>query len=111
MPDIVITFSMHKLVFKYKKKSCDTFLEKFVLTDANVKLIEEKTRQQSQSSIWYELKYGRITASRAYEFSRCSTSDGTLIALIMGGRIPDTHAMKRGRMLEDEVRKRVSTIQ
>ncbi|KAL0861405.1 hypothetical protein ABMA27_008949 [Loxostege sticticalis] len=109
VPDIVITFSMHKLVFKYKEKSCDTFLEKLVLTDADVKLIEEKTRQQSQSSVWYELRYGRITASRAYEFSRCSTSDGTLIALIMGGRIPDTHAMKRGRMLEDKVRETVST--
>ncbi|KAL0829617.1 hypothetical protein ABMA28_003123 [Loxostege sticticalis] len=109
VPDIVITFSMHKLVFKYKEKSCDTFLEKLVLTHADVKLIEEKTRQQSQSSVWYELRYGRITASRAYELSRCSTSDGTLIALIMGGRIPDTHAMKRGRMLEDEVRETVST--
>lgn len=29
----------------------------------------------------------------------------------MGGKIPDTPAMKRGRMLEDEVRKTVSTRQ
>ncbi|XP_063893189.1 uncharacterized protein LOC135117617 [Helicoverpa armigera] len=109
VPDKVITFSMHKLILKYKEKSCDIFLEKLVLTDADVKLIEEKTRQQNKSSVWYELRYGRITASRAYEFTRCNTNDGTLIAQIMGGRIPDTHAIKRGRMLEDEVRETVSS--
>ncbi|XP_047995676.1 uncharacterized protein LOC125233652 [Leguminivora glycinivorella] len=109
VPNTVNTFSMHKLVFKYKERSCDTFLEKLLFNDIDVKLVEEKTRQQHQSGLWHELRYGRVTASRAYEFSRCKTTDGTLIALIMGGRIPDTNAMKRGRLLEDEVRETVST--
>lgn len=96
-------------MLKYKEKVCDTFLKKIVLTDADVIKVEEETRDQHQSCLWHELRYGRVTASRAYEFRRCKTSDVTLIALIMGGKLPDTPAMKRGRMLEDEVRKTVST--
>ncbi|CAG9759600.1 unnamed protein product [Ceutorhynchus assimilis] len=107
--DQIKSLSMHKLVLKYKERSCDTFLEKMVLTDTDISSIEKETRGQHKSSLWHELRYGRITASRAYEFSRCKTSDGTLISLIMGGKIPDTLAMKRGRILEEEVRKTVST--
>ncbi|KOB68049.1 Alkaline nuclease [Operophtera brumata] len=107
--DTLERLSMHKLVLKYKEKSCDTFLKKIVLTDGDVIKVEEETRDQHQSYLWHEIRYGRVTASRAYEFSRCKTSDGTLIALIMGGKLPDTSAMKRGRMLEDKVRKTVST--
>ncbi|KAJ8961935.1 hypothetical protein NQ317_003886 [Molorchus minor] len=35
------------------------------------------------------------------------TNDGTLISLILGGKIPDTSSIKRGRVLEDEVRKTI----
>lgn len=109
-PDTLERLSMHKLVQKYKEKSCDTFFEKFVLTNDDIIKVEEATREQHKSSLWYELRYGRVTASRAFEFSRCKTTDGTLISLIMGGKIPDTWAMKRGRMLENEVRQTVSSI-
>lgn len=97
--------SMHQLVLKYNEKSCDAFLRKVILTDAIVSRIEKETRQQYKSSLWFELRYGRITASKAYEVSRCKTNDGTLVSLIMGGKIPDTKAMKRGRILEEDVRK------
>ncbi|GBP79461.1 hypothetical protein EVAR_48925_1 [Eumeta japonica] len=50
-----------------------------------------------------EEKYGRVTASKVYEVSRYQTDDGTLISIIMGGMVPDTPAMKRGRYLENEV--------
>lgn len=102
------SLSMHKLVLKYKEASCDKFLEKVILTDADIDSIEKETKGQHESTLWHELRYGRVTASRAFEFSRCKTSDGTLISLIMGGKLPDTSAMKRGRILEDEVRKTVS---
>ncbi|GBP40401.1 hypothetical protein EVAR_25253_1 [Eumeta japonica] len=102
------SLSMHTLVLKYKERSCDRFLEKIALSDADVYNIEKVTRAQHDSTLWHELRYGRITASRAFEFSRCKTNDGTLIALIMGGKLPDTLAMKRGRILEDQVRKTVS---
>lgn len=107
--DDAVNMSMHHLVLKHNEKSCDSFLKKVILSEYLIKSIEELTREQHQSRLWYELRYGRITASRAYEVSRCKTTDGTLVSLIMGAKIPDTPAMKRGRMLEDEVRKTVST--
>ncbi|KAK9736906.1 YqaJ-like viral recombinase domain [Popillia japonica] len=88
-----------------------------------IKSIEEATRNQNKSSLWYEMRYGRITASKAlwyemrygritaskaHEVSVCQTADGSLVAAIMGAKIPDTAAMKRGRRLELLVRKTVS---
>ncbi|KAF5294675.1 hypothetical protein FQA39_LY02807 [Lamprigera yunnana] len=103
-----LSASMHQLVLKYREKSCDIFLDKINnLTDEIINQIENETRDQYKNSLWYELRYGRITASGAYEVSRCQKDDGILISLIMGGKIPDTPAMKRGRSLEDEVRKTV----
>lgn len=106
--DRLQSLSMDNLVLKYKEKSCDKFLERVIFSDADINNVEEETTEQHKSRLWYELRYGRVTASRAYEFSRCKTSDGTLMAVIMGGKIPNTTAMKRGRILEDDVRKTVS---
>lgn len=106
--DRLQSLSMDNLVLKYKEKSCDKFLERVIFSDADINNVEEETREQHKSRLWYELRYGRVTTSRAYEFSRCKTIDGTLMAVIMGGKIPDTTAMKRGRMLEVDVRKTVS---
>lgn len=78
-----------------------------MLDENSLALIEKSTREQSKSSVWYELRYGRITASKAYEVSRCKTVDGSLVAAIMGAKTPDTVAMKRGRILESSVRKAV----
>ncbi|KAF2890499.1 hypothetical protein ILUMI_15673 [Ignelater luminosus] len=79
------------------------------LTENSISLIEQATRTQSKSHLWYELRYGRITASKAYEVSRCKTTDGSLVAAIMGAETPDTKAMKRGRILETSVLKTVET--
>ncbi|GBP80782.1 hypothetical protein EVAR_54227_1 [Eumeta japonica] len=95
------SLSMHQL--KYKEESCETFLQKIVLSNETIAEIEEETKEQHQNSLWFELRYGRITASRAFEFSRCKKNDGSLMALIIGGSIPDTRAMKCGRLLENEV--------
>ena len=98
---VTASASMHQLVFKYREESCELFLKKVAITGTIIKKIEEETREQHKSSLWFELRYGRITASKAFEVSRCKTTDGTLISVIMGGKIPDTSAMKRGRILED----------
>ncbi|KAL0859607.1 hypothetical protein ABMA27_010738 [Loxostege sticticalis] len=92
--DELFSVSMHQLVFKYKSECCDLFLT--------------ETRDQFKNNLWYELRYGRVTSSKAYEVSRCQTNDGTLISIIMGGKMPDTPAMKRGRYLENEVREIVT---
>ncbi|KAL0879693.1 hypothetical protein ABMA27_003408 [Loxostege sticticalis] len=90
--------SVHQLACNHKEKH------------SVIQKVEELTREQSKSALWFELRYGRITTSRAFEVSRCKTRDGTLIALILGGKIPDTQSMKRGRTLEDYVRKTVIEI-
>ncbi|GBP63274.1 hypothetical protein EVAR_89064_1 [Eumeta japonica] len=97
--------SMHQLVYEFKNKSVEDFLKKVQISPPLIKQVEEETREQSESDLWFQLRYGRITASRAHEVSRCKTNDGTLVSLILGGKIPDTPSMKRGRILEDEVRK------
>lgn len=61
--------------------------------------------------MWHELWYGRITASKAYDFAHCNTLDGTLTKTILGARkLRDTEAMKRGRLLESQVLKEVEKI-
>ncbi|XP_060808563.1 uncharacterized protein LOC132903725 [Amyelois transitella] len=107
-PSTLSFVSMHQLVLKYKEECCELFLRKVNLTIDIINKIENETRDQFKNKLWYELRYGRVTASRAYEVSRCQTDDGTLISIIMGGKIPDTPAMKRGRYLENEVREIVS---
>ncbi|XP_046975258.1 uncharacterized protein LOC124541432 isoform X2 [Vanessa cardui] len=103
----VEAISMHQLAYSHKEKDVEDFLGKIQIAESVIQKIEELTREQSKSALWFELRYGRITASKAFEVSRCKTSDGTLIAVILGGKIPDTQSMKRGRSLEDDVRKTV----
>lgn len=99
--------SLHYLIVEHSGDGdCDSFLciIKQYFTDKNIKLIEEKTQAQYKNRLWHELRYGRITASRAYEVSKCRTMDGSLVAMIMGAKTPDTKAMKRGRELESKVK-------
>lgn len=59
--------------------------------------------EQSNSPLWYHLRFGRITASKFYEAAHCST-DGTLVETILGALSFKSVAMKRGQRLEKEVR-------
>ncbi|CAG9793231.1 unnamed protein product [Diatraea saccharalis] len=104
--------SLYHLVQKYKEKCSEDFIKKVLglFTPALLEKIEEVTRDQSSSSLWHELRFGRITASKAYEVKKCKTRDGALISLIMGGTIPETPAIKRGRILENKVRGTVEKI-
>lgn len=106
-PEIIELLSLHYLSYKFNSENdCDLFINKIcpVFTEKNISDIEKLTREQHKSSAWYELRYARITASRAFDVSRCKTSDGSLVALLMGAKVPDTVAMKRGRRLEDLVK-------
>ncbi|GBP74627.1 hypothetical protein EVAR_90765_1 [Eumeta japonica] len=82
--------------------------EDCVASRALIEKVKEETIEQSKSNLWFELRY--ITASKAYEVSRCKTADGTLVSLILGGKIPETKHMKRGRVLEDQVRRTVEDM-
>ncbi|KAK4882331.1 hypothetical protein RN001_005650 [Aquatica leii] len=41
------------------------------------------TGTQIDSPMWHEMRFGRVTASKLYEFSKCNTSDGTLVESII----------------------------
>lgn len=69
------------------------------------------TTNQAFSPLWHELRFARITASKAYEASHCKTFEGVLVESILGAsKIKDTKAMKRGRQLENQVLKEVEKI-
>ncbi|RVE48496.1 hypothetical protein evm_006807 [Chilo suppressalis] len=103
-------FSLHYLILEHCDEiDCGSFLNKLsqYFSEENIKIIEENTRAQHKSKLWHELRYGRVTASKAYEVSKCLTADESLVAVIMGAKTPDTRAMKRGRVLESKVREAV----
>lgn len=76
--------------------------------------IERETQDQSINNSWFEMRYGRITASKVYEASKCNTTDGTLVKQILGSsKVKLSKAMKRGIHLEEQVSlifKNVSSI-
>lgn len=111
-PNEVEKLSMYQLVQNYGEKSCEEFLKNIAVlfTADALKNVEEHTRGQSDSNLWHELRFGRLTASKAYEIKNCKKSDGALVALIMGGNIPDNPEMKRGRSLEGKVLQTVQTM-
>lgn len=68
------------------------------------KRIFESTKDQSKKSEWYHLRFGRITASKLYETSRCDTYDGSLVGSLMGSRgFKGNAATLRGQTLEAEI--------
>ncbi|XP_074111431.1 uncharacterized protein LOC141535410 [Cotesia typhae] len=82
--------------------------------------IEKETQYQADCDLWFSLRHGRITASKAYEASRCNTPNGTLVPLgtnsptsnstelLVGGqKLRNTKAMERGKELEATVLQQV----
>ncbi|XP_039302545.1 uncharacterized protein LOC105203324 [Solenopsis invicta] len=68
-----------------------------VLCDEAEKLI----RNQSDCPLWYELRYGRITASKLYEAAHCTTDSGSFVKQVTGAsKVHETSAMLRGKDLE-----------
>lgn len=106
--------SIHYLAINLKKselpQNSQNFL-KFCKLQMDEKLIldvEKDTRYQCNSMIWQEMRYGRITASKAYEVIRCKTLDGCLVENILGAKIFQSSAMSRGLKLETDVLKVLS---
>ncbi|XP_071576230.1 uncharacterized protein [Temnothorax nylanderi] len=66
--------------------------------------VNRRTIDQSDNSLWYELRYGRITASKLHESAHCQTSDGALVNEIIGAsKLFNSVQMERGKRLESEV--------
>lgn len=112
-PSIVEKLSMHHLQSTSKATNPSDFVEycKLIMTADACEEAAIATLEQSDCPLWYELRYGRITASKAYDAAHCNTLDGTLTQTILGAsKLRDTDAMKRGRLLESSVLKEVEKI-
>ncbi|KYN02978.1 hypothetical protein ALC62_06183 [Cyphomyrmex costatus] len=72
--------SIHQLLIdscKTRGNSAEDFLQ-LAKTEMPIEYcceVEKATRDQSNCSLWYELRYGRITASKIYEAAHCQTSN------------------------------------
>ena len=86
-----------------KNDSSDDFIE-YANTELNDTLCseaEKTTRYQSSEMLWYELRYGRISAANIFEPSRCKTKNGRLVERIVGAsKLYDNIYMERGRRIE-----------
>ena len=101
----VYKLSIHHLIVNFVRKngSGDDFIEyaKTEMNDTLCSETEKKTRNQSSEILWYELRYGRISASNIFEASRCTTKNGSLVERIIGvSKLYDNIYMERGRRIE-----------
>lgn len=104
------TLFMDHLVMRIVKArrqfSCRDFLTfcRREMTDDICAQIFNETREQASMAQWYYIRFGRITASKLFEASRCNTLNGSLVATIMGSRsFKGNFATERGQRLEKEV--------
>ncbi|RVE54880.1 hypothetical protein evm_000647 [Chilo suppressalis] len=107
------TISIHKLCSRLigKLDSPQSFLEILSnqMTTDNINMIFSTTKNQSDTPLWFELRYGRITGSILHEAAHCRTKIGSLLNKIMGEHSKFTSiAMARGKKLEKEVLEVVS---
>ncbi|KAF9808195.1 hypothetical protein SFRURICE_017347 [Spodoptera frugiperda] len=115
-PSDIEKLSIHYLVSMVqedKPKTPQEFID-YCKKQMHTKMCNEAaqaTINQRDCPLWYELRYARITASKAYEAAHCKSFEGSLTETIMGAsKLRDTDAMKRGRELESEVIKVVQKI-
>ncbi|KAJ2951893.1 hypothetical protein O0L34_g4143 [Tuta absoluta] len=110
--------SMHYLICTFKQSAADRNVENFIkfcrteMTDSRCLLVKNATKDQDKSNnMWFEMRYGRITASKMHEASQCKTKDGALVETIFGAlKFKDTAAIKGEKILENDVIKVVSEM-
>lgn len=74
------------------------------MSEAICEEVNRRTIEQSDNLLWYELRYGRLTASKLHESAHCQTPDGTLVNEIIGAsKLFNSPQMERGKRLESEV--------
>nr|XP_018909260.1 PREDICTED: uncharacterized protein LOC109038608 [Bemisia tabaci] len=113
-----VTLSIHRMHTSYVYDTPDPHtVDSFTDFCASLMTVEEclkvaeETKNQALSDLWFEFRYGRVTASKLHEAARCHTEDGSLVATILGAKkFKDTKAMARGRRLEPLVLSKVRKI-
>lgn len=87
------------------KESVNEFIQfmKECMTDESCMLVENQTRKQHKSLYWYEIRFGRITASKIYEAVKCKI-EGSLSETVLGASGSLVYeAITRGQRLETSV--------
>nr|CAI5854684.1 unnamed protein product [Callosobruchus analis] len=102
--------SIHHAMINFKSANVDGSCEDFITLFKNrlspniCQEVETVTQNQSKSSLCYEMRYGRTTASHLHEAARCNTGDGVSVEKILEAVKPfQSDAMQRGLLLENEV--------
>lgn len=101
------TLSIHSMACHYKRQvqqpDADGFIQycKDHMEKTDLKTVSHTTMDQSESNMWFELRYGRITASKLHEIAHCGKEDGVLVENILGTfkAFKDTKAISRGKYL------------
>ncbi|GBL87998.1 hypothetical protein AVEN_133670-1 [Araneus ventricosus] len=98
---------------KFKEDGVETSATDFYryvssqLSDETCHNISKETMDQADSSLWHELRYGRITASKVHVAIQCNTLESCLAESILGAKFKVTKAMKRDQLLEGKVIKKL----
>lgn len=105
LANAVEVLNMKALMSFFDGTEPEDFIEtcRYFMTQHRIKDAEVLTIDQANTRLWHEMRYGRITASRIHQASRCKTKGGSLVDSIMGRSRGWSFAMQRGTNLEDEV--------
>lgn len=97
--------NMKALIASFDGDHPDNFFEhcRNFMNSSTMNSVEVLTIEQADTPLWHLMRFGRITASRVHQASRCKTKNGSLVDSIMGKRSGWSFAMQRGTDLEDKV--------
>jgi hypothetical protein len=109
--DIGNAFNMANIMKSFGRGKYQDFYQHCIdVMNENMHLIEKANKftiEQADTDLWHQLRIGRVTASRLYETTRCTTKNGSLIDKYLGKSSGWSFAMMRGTVLEDYVFKEV----
>ena len=104
--------SLHYMMLELHKQEYEN-IKDFSVVSKNIMsndLCQEAfqaTKSQADDPLWRELRYGRIRASKIYNAAHYVASPTFVEQVIGVMKVHETAAMKRGRMLENEVLKEI----
>lgn len=109
-PDLLASvqvLKMESLLKSFGKGSVNDFHDFCVKSLSDkldlAKVAHDLTVEQADTTLWHDLRIGRITASRLYETTRCTMSRGSLVDKYLGKKSGWSFSMMRGTILEEFV--------
>lgn len=108
-PKLLTTFQDINIDRSTLDTTCHSLFEDYTCSEYQASNLEEATRNQSVSSLWYQHRMGRVTASKAHDVltRRSATPPENLVNRIMGYNtynLSKKEAVKWGIDNEDECR-------